>query len=73
MSEGARGQHGAASSVSTFYQQLLSMAAQQGARQKRRKVHKGLSQQGGHFLQGSLQLCGNTVKEIKTKFTLELE
>lgn len=36
--------------ICTFYEQLLSMAAQQGTRQKGCKVHKGLSQQGCHLL-----------------------
>ena len=49
--------------IRTFYEQLLSVAAQQGARQEGCKVHKGLSQQGRHLLQGSLQLCSDAVKE----------
>lgn len=47
----------------TFYEQLLTMAAQKGARQKRSKVHKDLSQQGSHLLQGPLQLCSYAVKQ----------
>lgn len=48
--------------ICTFYEQLLSMAAQQGARQEGCKVYKGLSQQGCYLLQGPLQLCCNAVK-----------
>lgn len=51
----------------TFDEQLLSVAAQQGARQEGRKVHKRLPQQGRHFLQGSLQLGGNAVKTNKSQ------
>lgn len=39
------------------------MAAQQGAWQKRCKVHKDLSQQRRHLLQGPFQLCSNAVEE----------
>lgn len=52
-------------STCTFYEQLLAVAAQQCPGQERSKVHKDLPQQGGHLLQGSLQLGGDAKEEMR--------
>lgn len=50
---------GAVYSTCTFYEQFLPMTTQQCPGQKGGKVHKNLPQQGGHFLQSTLQFCGD--------------
>ena len=58
---------GAVYSTCTFYEQFLPMATQQRPGQEGGKVHENLPQQGGHLLQGALQLGGDTAAEISER------
>ena len=60
-------------STCTFYEQLLAVAAEQGAREEGGEVHKDLPQQGSHLLKSTLQLSGDAGRERERERGIERE